>query len=329
MTRRLNITNGDSAVGTLDDAGTAGKTIAWRDVLHEGPVDSSLSLSDLSVIRAKFIAGGGWDEFSHVSGSFQERDRIIQHLDYFDEVVLWFEDDLYDQLQLIQLLDFFAGAAGGKKLTLIQVDGYIPPLKVSQLKELDERRPAVTPEQLKLGQRAWRVFGAPEPTGVEAMLREETSALPYLANAFRRHLEEFPSTVNGLSRSEREALTAIDGGYSTPVKAFLEVARQQESIFLGDTVFYSYLERLSPRQSPLVTWTDGKPVVSPRIADARQFVNGEMVVTPLGKEVLAGKRDWQAVNKEGRWLGGVEIPASPNCWRWDPAEKILVAPRSK
>jgi hypothetical protein len=135
LTRRLNITNGDSAVGTLDEAGIAGKTIAWRDVLHEGPVDSSLSLADLSEQRAKFIAERGWDDFNHVSGDFEERDRIIQHLDYFDEVILWFEDDLYDQLQLIQLLDFFAGGVGaGKTLTLIQVDGYIPPLKPAELK---------------------------------------------------------------------------------------------------------------------------------------------------------------------------------------------------
>ncbi|HEY0528832.1 MAG TPA: hypothetical protein VGD02_08385 [Gemmatimonadaceae bacterium] len=327
MTRRLNITNGDSAVGTLDDAGIAGKTIAWRDVLHEGPVDSSLSLSELSVIRAKFIASGGWDDFNHISGDFEERDRAIQHLDYFDEVVLWFEDDLYDQLQLIQLLDFFSdGIGSGKKLTLIQVDGYIPPLKPKELKELDDKRAAVTPDQLQLAERAWRVFGSAEPTGVASMLREDTSALPYLANAFRRHLEEFPSTVNGLSRSEREALTAIDAGYSTPVKSFLEVARQQESIFLGDMVFYSYLERLSPSHAPLLTWSDGRPVVSPRISDARDFVNGEMVVTPLGRDVIAGKRDWQTINKESRWLGGVEIPASPKCWRWDSIEKTLVAP---
>jgi hypothetical protein len=330
LTRRLNITNGDSAVGALDDAGIAGKTIAWRDVLHEGPVDSSLTLSELSERRARFIAERGWDDFSHVSGDFQERDRAIQHLDYFDEVVLWFEDDLYDQLQLIQLLDFFVdGIDSGKKLTLIQVDGYIPPLKPKDLRELDEKRAPVTAEQLQLADRAWKVFGASEPTGVASMLREDTSALPYLENAFRRHLEELPSTVNGLSRSEREALTAIEGGYSTPVKCFLEVARQQESIFLGDIVFYSYLERLSQTHAPLLTWTDGRTVVSPRIGDAREFVNGEMVVTPLGRDVLAGKRDWQTINKEARWLGGVELPASAKCWRWDPVEKSLVPPVEK
>ena len=91
---RLNITNGDSAAGTLSEAGVEGKIIPWRDVLHEGPVDSSLSLEELSKQRARFIAERRWDDFAHVSGDFAERDRMIQHLDYFDEIVLWFEDDL-------------------------------------------------------------------------------------------------------------------------------------------------------------------------------------------------------------------------------------------
>jgi len=42
LTQRLNITNGDSAAGTLSEAGIEGKIISWRDVLHEGPVDASL-----------------------------------------------------------------------------------------------------------------------------------------------------------------------------------------------------------------------------------------------------------------------------------------------
>ena len=325
MTQRLNITNGDSAAGTLSEAGVEGKIISWRDVLHEGPVDSSLSLEELSKDRARFIAEQGWDDFAHVSGDFAERDRVIRHLDYFDEVVLWFEDDLYDQLQLIQLLDFFGrGAARGKTLSVIVVDGYIPPLSVAQLTQLDQTRPRVTPEQLELATRAWQAFGSADPTSIAKLLDETTSALRYLAPALRRHLEEFPSSIDGLSRSEREALTAIEVGHSTPVAAFLEVGRKQESIFLGDIIFYSYLERLSGKKDALVTWKDGTPVIAPTSESSREFVEGELTLTPLGREVLAGTKDWQHINKRTRWLGGVEISPGEKGWRWDPAERELV-----
>ena len=325
MTQRLNITNGDSAAGTLSEAGVEGKILPWRDVLHEGPVDSSLSLEELSKVRARFISEGNWDDFAHVSGDFVERDRVIRHLDYFDEVVLWFEDDLYDQLQLIQLLDFFGrGAARGKTLSVIVVDGYIPPLSNDEIKALDKARQRVTPEQLELAKRAWKAFGSADPTSISRLLDESTSPLKYLAPALRRHLEEFPSSVNGLSRSEREALSAIQAGHSTPVAAFLEVARKQESIFLGDIVFYSYLERLSGRTDPLVTWKDGTPVIAPTSESAREFVEGELTLTPLGREVLAGRRDWQRIHNRTRWLGGVEIRPGEGGWRWDPANREIV-----
>ncbi|MFL5480264.1 MAG: DUF1835 domain-containing protein [Gemmatimonadaceae bacterium] len=322
--QRLNITNGDSAAGTLSDAQVEGKIIPWRDVLHEGPVDSSLSLEELSKQRAQFIAEHNWDEFSHVSGDFRERDRVIQHLDFFDEVVLWFEDDLYDQLQLIQLLDFFSrGTAKEKKLSVIVVDGYIPPLSAEEIKKLEANRPLATSGQLELAVRAWSAFGSSDPTSIERVLSGSTSALPYLGRALIRHLEEFPSTVNGLSRSEREALTAIQDGHATPVAAFLEVAAKQESIFLGDLVFFSYLERLSGHENPLVTLKDGKPVVAPSFKISRDFVEAELTLTALGADVLAGKKDWQQINTASRWLGGVEITPGEGGWRWDPGERRL------
>lgn len=325
MTQRLNITNGDSAAGTLSEAGIAGKIVAWRDVLHEGPVDASLTLNALSKQRARFISERGWGDFAHVSGNFAERDKVIQHLDYFDEVVLWFEDDLYDQLQLIQLLDFFSrGSPRRKKLTLIQVDGYIPPLSHAELLKLDAARTPVTAEQYAVAQKAWKAFGSDDPSEILRLLDEDLTALPYLAPALRRHLEEFPSVANGLSRSEREALTAIEAGHATPVAAFLEVATKQESIFLGDIIFYSYLERLSGKKNPLLTWANGGAVVSPTAENSREFVKRELKVTPLGRDVLAGGKDWQDINTATRWLGGVEIAPGVMGWRWDPKERVVV-----
>jgi hypothetical protein len=326
VTPRLTITNGDIAAGTLSEAGIAGKIIPWRDVLHEGPVDSSLSLGALSKQRARFIAERGWAGLTQASGGFAERDRAIQKLDDVDEVVLWFEDDLYDQLQLIQLLDFFARTpAKGKKVSLVVVDGYIPPLSATKIRELDAARPAVTPAQLELARRAWKAFGSDDPQAILGLLREDTSALLYLAAALKRHLEEFPSLENGLSRSEHEALSAINDGHTTPVAAFLDVAKRQESVFLGDSIFWWYLERLSGRKNALVTWSDGTPVIAPTPDTSREFVKRELKLTPLGRDVLSAKKDWQALNTNTRWLGGVEIAPGKRAWRWDEGQRTLVA----
>src|SRR6185369_3265595 len=104
MTETLHITNGDFAVAVLRTAGMQGEILPWRDVLHEGPVRADVPLPELSKLRAKFIAGAGWGAEAQVAEQFALRDALLRAADGRAEVVLWFEHDLYDQLQLIQLL---------------------------------------------------------------------------------------------------------------------------------------------------------------------------------------------------------------------------------
>jgi hypothetical protein len=52
------------------------------------------------------------------------------------------------------------------------------------------------------------------------------------------------------------------------------------------------------------------------------------VLTPLGRDVLAGNKDWQRIHKKTRWLGGVEISPGEGGWRWDPSEREIVRGRS-
>ncbi len=200
------------------------------------------------------------------------------------------------------------------------------------MKELDQARTEVTSAQFDLAKRSWQAFGSDNPLAILALLTEDTSALPYLAGALKRHLEEFPSIESGLSRSEYEALSAISEGHMTPVAAFLEVAKRQESIFLGDVVFYWYLERLSGNRNALVMWSNGGAVVAPTGETSREFVKRELKLTPLGREVLGARRDWQTLNPAPRWLGGVRIGPGGKGWRWDEGQRTLVrtgAPKRK
>src|SRR5215467_5131008 len=98
----LHITNGDSATIGLRRSGIPGVFLAWRDVLHEGPVPAGLSLSQLSETRARFLAERGWATYEDALEEFRSRDLILERFREEREVVLWFEHDLYDQLQLLR-----------------------------------------------------------------------------------------------------------------------------------------------------------------------------------------------------------------------------------
>lgn len=323
----LHITNGDSAVQRILQAGIPGEVLPWRDVLHDGPVPAGLTLHELSRVRARFIADQGWAPVEQVMREFAERDAALNDSGAHEEVVLWFEIDLYDQLQLVQLLDWFAGHdPGDTRLSLVQADEYLGPASVDRLKTMFEERERVTEGQRLLGASAWDVFRASDPTGITDLLGEDLSMLPYLAEALRRHLQQFPSVRNGLSRSEQQALRAIGDGRSAMKDAYFASHHESEDpVFLGDTVFALYLERLSQGSAPLVLYRDGSRIEETgRASQMPGFWEREVVLTNAGRDVLDGRSDQIKLNGIDRWQGGVHLQAGGHVWRWDEASGMLI-----
>src|SRR5690242_13873940 len=101
----LHITNGDSVIYSFREGEIPGEYLAWSDSLHDGPVPLKASLEELSEIRAQALAGFGGGSYQEFRSSFAARDHSLGAFHRHEEAVLWFEHDLYDQLQLIQLLD--------------------------------------------------------------------------------------------------------------------------------------------------------------------------------------------------------------------------------
>ena len=107
----LHVTNGDAFGGRLRAAQAGDEVLPWNDVLHEGPVRAGLHPAALRAERAAFLAACGWADRDQAEAALAARDtRLAQAAADGEVVVLWFEHDLYDQLQLLQALDALAGA---------------------------------------------------------------------------------------------------------------------------------------------------------------------------------------------------------------------------
>jgi hypothetical protein len=260
-------------------------------VLHEGPVRAGLTLDELSIERAAFIVDAGWGAFAQVQPSFRERDEELKAAGGEEEVVLWFEHDLYDQLQLVQLLDWFA-AHPVRRLSLVCEAEYLGMMPAARAAELFPMRKAVTPRQLEIGEAAWLAFRSPHPAPLGEVLGQDLSPLPFLRAALVRHLEEFPWLDDGLSRTERSVLDALRSG-PLPFGQLFQRTREDPA-FMGDSVLHWHLGRLE------------------REGWIRQ--TGD-------KWELTGTR---GERRHPRWLGGVLVePSSP--WRWDSARQELTA----
>ena len=285
-----------------------GDILPWRDVLHDGPVPGGLSLAQLGPVRARFLSQVGWDDEARLLHAFKARDDVVERYNEYENVVLWFEWDLYDQLQLLQLLDFFAGKLGTReaplKLEIVSVAGYLGTLPPEKFPELYAKRKRVNLAMLSLGQRAWRAMTSSEPDNVETLLKTNTSALPFLADALERFLEELPWTSDGLARSERQLIEGIASGGSSFSQVFQHATMKEERIYCGDSSAALYLDRLSQGQTPLVSVSDAK-----------------FWLTDTGRAVLRGDEDWISLGGSDRWLGGIHLEGANAKWRWDPANR--------
>ena len=312
----LNITNGDSAVHIMKRAGIRGTLLPWRDVLHDGPVPAGLSLKELSKVRARFIASQGWGDPVTIEQDFIDRDHLLESSAHYEKVVLWFEHDLYDQLQLIQILDWFHQHRPVKAiLTIICVDQYLGTLSSEQMMSLQQYEQLVTEEQLALASTAWNAYRSATPESWYGLLRMDTSALPYLAGAIIRQLEEYPDCRTGLTRTARQALQIIAQGEARPGRVFGQYQETEERMFMGDASFWVILNELIESRPALIQSSTGT-LSFPLKGDTA------LTITAAGEDVLAGTSNALDCVDLDRWIGGVHL--TPDAiWCWDPATASL------
>lgn len=315
MTGALHITNGDCAEDVIRATGLARETLSWRDVLHEGPVPA-VPDDELRHVRAAFLAEHGAADMGALD-DLAERDRRLE--DHRDgDYVLWFEADLYDQLQIVQILATLAGLdVAPARITLICIGEYPGIAHFGGLGELTAQQlrglPAVaatplTAAALKAATHAWAALRAAEPTGLDAVVASPSPELRFVAEAFDRLGREYPSTRDGLSLTERRILAAVAAGAGTRERAFVAAAAREMRPFLGDTWCFAAIDRLAGGHAPLLEATNGA---------------GTLRLTATGRSVLDGEQDHVALNGIDRWIGGVHLQGRDVAWRWHEGEEAI------
>ena len=332
-THCLNITNGDSAANIMAAAGIAGTILPWRDVLHDGPVPGGLDLDELAEVRAAFLDQPGMAGRAEILQSFRERDQILQGAADFDAVTLWFEHDLYDQLQILQLLHWFSGAdLKHTRLSLICIDTFpgIEPfyglgqLEPAQMASLAGSATEITAPQLELGRRGWLAFTSDTPAALFELLNCDLSVLPFLRAALIRHLEEFPDTRSGLSRHERQILEMVNAGIHQPIPLFTGQQQREAAPYLGDWSFWNLIDQLSNNPNALLLIRTGAPFVHPPAVPAdAAFRSQALELSAAGRAVLRGDADWVVLNPPDKWKGGIHLHPDKTIWRWHAQRQTL------
>lgn len=309
----LHVANGGCTTRLIDASGLPGRTLSWADSLYDGPVPD-VSDAELDRVRARFHAPSEdkIDEYAHGFASWR---AAVDDLNGYDELVLWYEHDLFDQLNLIQILSHLGRQSVlPKPVSLVSIDRHptianfkgLGELTVPDIAALFETRTPIHEAQIVVAKRAWAAFRSADPHRIEEFLHSDTSALPFLAAALRRHLEEFPSSVNGLSKYETRILQLAAEGADVAA-IFAHVQDGEKAYYLTDASLSDRINELTTSTPPLLHKSE----------------SGTLSLTDEGRAVLAGNADRVRLCGIDRWLGGVHLTGTGPVWRWDTALRSI------
>jgi len=319
MERIVHVCNGDCTADTLSLADLPGEIRVWADALDQGPV---LPVSDEEHyrLRGEFWAARG---FPDDAAKLAAWDRGVDEAAAAEELILWFEHDLFDQLALIRLLARLARRGLPQQLTIVSIDRHpevpsffgLGQLKPEQLAELWPRRTPLSRDAIDEAITAWIAVTAADPRALPFLTRR-IKAMPFLAGALERQLEELPDPQSGLSRTERQLLAAVARGVATVGELMAAVQAIDPRYPIADTHLVATLQTLGR-----CGFVEGAPA-GPPTATATASVR--VAVTALGRQALAGAID--RVHEVGidDWRGGVRLAGKAAVWRWDGAQRKLI-----
>ncbi|MCU1244247.1 MAG: hypothetical protein JWN02_157 [Acidobacteria bacterium] len=341
----IHIHNGDVVATRAERSGIPGTHIPFREALVTGPVALTYDVET----RAQWLASAHGDNLLRVRNELRDQQQTLEaartaHGPAEQEIVLWFEHDLFCLANLLYLLDRLAGHP---HLSLVW-----SPEALSQpdLQALYQTRAAVTPAMLELGRSAWRAYASSDPLPLDALLlniapsppaslqplpeppepEEESNVVafesgpvpakplasvlpeppghdfPFLREGLALHASRFPALRDGLGLVERRVLALLAGGPLDFGTLFTRFDPDVPRLGYGDSQLLADLRAMAWTAVPLLTITEveGTPPKS------------VFTITPAGESVLSGSVDALTLNDPDSWLGGIHVTRE-NVWRWD------------
>lgn len=297
MSKTLHILNGDSTRQIIEQTDISGDLCVWRDVLSDGPSSPDVGSDAWWNIRKAYMSQAFEISPEEFEKKAEEEFKKIEAFAKYTEVVLWFEYDLFCQINMIAILHWFnQQERGDTKVSLICVgreEGYEKLVGLGELPaeiypDLFSRRRIMGTADFSFASDVYEAWCSTDPTDLETFVLLPSNEFPYLSDALQSHFRRFPSAQTGLTEIEQETVNLIQGGVHEERKIIGNLLRWQQFYGFGDLQLFQVLQRLSPIISE-VPQIDLKPEIT-AIVTSQQPINTINRNYSLGGAKVA---DWQ------------------------------------
>lgn len=293
MLQQLHITNGDDLTRNMTELELPGEVIIWREMLCEGPTTSILDSEEFIAMRKKFLNKAYNISSEDYDTQFIEELNKLSVSNGYDEIVLWFEFDLFSHINMLAVISHLLE---NKKTTPVYLvcskklkgEKEFSPLSQLPLKNLknhyDQRIP-LNLDDLETANMMWQLYSGDNPQKLIGKIKQKTN-FEYLSSCIRAHLERFPGTKTGLNSLELNILKLIDKNNITSMNHLIGYTLEYQGYFgLGDLQIKRMIDNLH------IFFREEED---------------KILLTPEGKEALNSTRNFYRELKNNEYLGGVK-----------------------
>lgn len=255
MTKTLHILNGDSTATIFSKSSLLGDIIVWREMLCEGSIQDEVGSDDFWKNRYAFFE----NEFDIKKLEYYDKTIIdiikLDDLSNYNEVVLWFEYDLFCQVNLLAactyLLKSFRKDINYYLVCTGKVKGKEQLQTLSDYNSKDyqflfDNKLKLSKHNLLFAETCWNLYIENDFEKLKNFDFNKSSKFAYLQLAINQHLQRFPKQ-NGLNQMESKILEIINSGLTDKdqiVKQLL-VWQKKETVYgFGDMQCFWLLKKL-------------------------------------------------------------------------------------
>lgn len=252
-TKTLHITNGDCLNNELLDLKIKGEFAVWREMLCEGKTIYTIGNQDFIKARKTFFKTDYNLGDADYEDKFVTQLELIKNGNHYDEIILWFEYDVFCHINMIACISYLLQAHCTTPIYLV-CSGEAPgetalkglsELTKKQLFDHYEQRIRLTSNDLLLCDRLWNIYCSNDHTQLQSELATGSSFL-YLSACIKAHKERFPDKLSGLNALEIQILKRIKEHTLTSERQLCGlVLRNQGYYGYGDMQIFKIIERLS------------------------------------------------------------------------------------
>lgn len=290
---QLHITNGDDITSSIRELELPGEVIVWREMLCEGPTTVHLGSESFVKLRKDFLESTYNISSEDYDKQFIEELNTLTVSNGYDEIVLWFEFDLFSHINMLAVISHLMEnkktmpvyLVCSKKLKDEKEFFPLSQLPLKHLKNHYDQRILLNQDDLETANLVWQLYNGDNPQKLIGQIKKKTN-FEYLSSCMRAHIERFPNSITGINSLEQNILKLIEKNNITSMNQLIGYALQYQGYFgLGELQIRRLIDSLN---------------LFYKVEDNR------IVLTEEGKEALNASRNFYRELKNDECLGGVK-----------------------